>query len=121
MGARAATMLTVKDVNAAIFDKIIGIICLSYPLHKVNCTNELRDEPLKVSQKPLFFLSGTKDEMCKKEVLENVVLSLKCPHKIYWLNGCDHSAKLGKNFDNDVYIQAFHSLSNWCKDISGEI
>ncbi|GBL99350.1 Testis-expressed protein 30 [Araneus ventricosus] len=117
MGARAAVMLTsdnkVFDFNP-VFKKITGIICLSYPLHKPGNLNDLRDEPLKKSKLPIFFLSGTKDEMCESNVFENVLYSMKSPYKIHWLDGCTHSAKPVENYQEDMYCAAFKDISDWC-------
>ncbi|XP_035216859.1 testis-expressed protein 30-like isoform X2 [Stegodyphus dumicola] len=116
MGARAAVMLCshIKTENQELLENILGIICLSYPLHKVNKTDELRDEPLKSLKLPVFFLSGTKDEMCKRNILENVLRKLKCHYKIHWLEGCNHSAKPHENYQEDMYCSAFDDIKNWC-------
>lgn len=120
MGARAAVMLTENNVEINIYKKILGIICLSYPLHKVNKTKDLRSEPLKHCKKPMFYLSGTRDEMCKKELFENVLYDLKAPYKIQWLQDYDHAAKSRNNFEEDAYTSAFQTLLNWCKVISNK-
>ena len=120
MGARAAVMLKEEDIGLNIYEKILGIICLSYPLHRVKSTKDLRSEPLQHCKKPLFFLSGTKDEMCNKEVFEKVLLDLKAPYKIQWLQGYDHSAKSRENFEEHAYISAFQTLLNWCQVISNK-
>ncbi|GIY98899.1 testis-expressed protein 30, partial [Caerostris extrusa] len=73
MGARTAVMLA-SDIEIVDLN-ILGIICLSYPLHKIGNYKELRDEPLKKSKLPIFFLSGTKKmKMCEKDILEKILL-----------------------------------------------
>ncbi|KAF8793650.1 testis-expressed protein 30-like [Argiope bruennichi] len=117
MGARAAVMLTSENKafdSNPVFKKITGIICLSYPLHKVGNLQDLRDEPLKKSKLPIFFLSGTKDEMCESNVLEKVLRSMKSPYKIHWLDGCTHSAKPVENYQEHMHCAAFKDISDWC-------
>ncbi|KAG8178691.1 hypothetical protein JTE90_011618 [Oedothorax gibbosus] len=120
MGARAAALL-ISDPealkNTSVENKILGLICLSYPLHKPKNMSELRDEPIKNLKKPVFFLSGTRDEMCNRDIFEVVLHSTKAPFKIVWLDGCDHSAKPAKNYDDDVYCEAFEAICSWCLNI----
>lgn len=117
MGARAAVMLSDNPCISEA-EKILGIICLSYPLHKVNCTKELRSGPLKECCKPLFLLSGTQDKMCQKELLIDVLIGRKTTYQVHWLTGYDHSAKSNNEFKEHEYVIALKTLVDWCKDIS---
>ncbi|XP_015908204.1 testis-expressed protein 30 isoform X2 [Parasteatoda tepidariorum] len=118
MGARAAAMLVSDEAcDSQVFNKLKGVVCLSYPLHKVGDDSELRKEPLLNAKKPIFFLSGSNDEMCKKGKLENVLKSMKAPYKLQWLEGYDHSAKSNQNFKEDDYISAFQEIVKWCQQI----
>ncbi|GFU33547.1 testis-expressed protein 30 [Nephila pilipes] len=124
MGARAAVMLisdTDNLLNSSVFKKILGIICLSFPLHKTGNTDYLRDEQLKKLKLPTFFLSGTKDEMCEKKIFEKVLLDIKSPYKVHWLDGCNHSAKPINDYEEEMYRTAFNELFNWCLIISKSV
>ncbi|GFY66019.1 testis-expressed protein 30 [Trichonephila inaurata madagascariensis] len=124
MGARAAVLITLDTdylQNSSVFKKILGVICLSYPLHKAGNTSDLRDEPLKKSKLPVFFLSGTKDEMCEKKIFEKVLISIKSPYKLHWLDGCNHSAKPINDYQDEMYRIAFNEILQWCLSISNNV
>lgn len=122
MGSRAAAMLSSDPEflqNVSVSSKILGVICLSYPLHKPKSKSDLRDEPLKNLKKPVFFLSGTKDEMCNGEIFHGVLCTMKSPYKVHWLEGCDHSAKPVLNYEEEIYCEAFEDIVSWCLCIGG--
>ncbi|XP_054706955.1 testis-expressed protein 30-like [Uloborus diversus] len=120
MGARSAVMLCSDPegtMNTNLCDKIMGIICLSYPLHKPGDKKELREEPFRTLRTPVFFLSGTKDEMCDKVSLDKILKKYNVDFDIHWLVGCDHSAKPAKSYEDDMYTEAFQHVSDWCKKV----
>ena len=63
MGGRAAAELATRLSAESSF--ILGVFCLSYPLHRPKRFNELRISHLIHLNLPVLFISGTKDTMCR--------------------------------------------------------
>lgn len=81
MGARAAVMAATKDTT--------HLALVSYPLHT---NKEVRDQillDLPASMK-VVFVSGSHDQMCDLERLENARRQMKCKTWIIVVQGADH-------------------------------
>ena len=92
MGARAAVGVSNDVQGTSMDDYVKGVICISYPLHTPKDTANLRDAPISQLTKPSLFVSGNKDEMCKKELMETVLSRVPaCSMK--WIPDADHSLK----------------------------
>jgi predicted alpha/beta-hydrolase family hydrolase len=72
MGSRSAVAVC---CDKTMIDFVLGVICLSYPLHRPRVYTQLRDEPLYEIRKPILFVSGTDDDMCKQELFLPVLVS----------------------------------------------
>lgn len=87
MGGRMATML------AAGGERCAGIILFSYPLHPAGKPERLRVDHLPDVKAPMLFLSGTRDPLCKLELLEEHVRPL--PNAtIHLIEDGDHSMRV---------------------------
>ena len=111
MGSRAAVGLANEDPPS----EILGVICLSYPLHVEDNRDKLRDEPLKALALPSIFISGTEDRMCDKDKLEKI-LENNAKARIKWIVGADHSCKVKGRTEADVSEEVNESLVTWCKE-----
>jgi len=111
MGARAAVMVS-NDVQTNP-KSVLGVVCLSYPLHPPKDQSNRRDEPLYELQKPVLFVSGTKDSMCDKDIFEEVYSKLNnaC---VTWIEGGDHGlsnkGKVASNWQDRINT----AVSQWC-------
>jgi predicted alpha/beta-hydrolase family hydrolase len=111
MGARvAAEIASTLDQKNKSF--IIGVLCLSYPLHPPQKTTEQRLSSILPLRIPVLFLSGTKDPMCHQELMENTLKRLNCDWTIHWVQGGDHSLLLkGKDLEtNQTYKDILQDL-----------
>lgn len=69
-----------------------GLVFCSFPLHIAGKQSTKRAEHLTRIQLPMLFLSGTRDEMAEKELLEQVVAGL-LPASLHWLDTADHATR----------------------------
>ena len=111
MGGRIASQVVASGVN------VDGLFFLGYPLHRPGQPEILRDEHLYRIEKPMLFLSGTKDQFAKRELLDGVVSKLGDRAEIHWIEGGDHSfnTRQGKDALVKTYDEALETLDNWLR------
>jgi predicted alpha/beta-hydrolase family hydrolase len=90
MGGRVASYI------AAGTESVGGLVFLGYPLHPPGKKDQLRDEHLYGIELPMLFLSGTRDSLAERELLESVVERLGNKATLVWTERGDHSLKVGK-------------------------
>ena len=99
MGGRAASMLAADGFSCD------GVLLLAYPLHPAGKPEELRDAHLAKIKVPVLCLNGTRDALCRRDLMERVVDRLTDRWTMHWLEGADHSFHVLKNSgktDEDV-------------------
>ncbi|MFH1571751.1 MAG: alpha/beta fold hydrolase [Gemmatimonadota bacterium] len=88
MGGRAATVLAAGGFACD------GLILLAYPLHPAGRTDRLRDEHLPRLAAPVLFLSGTRDALCDRQLMEGVAGRLPSSATLHWLAHADHGYRV---------------------------
>jgi hypothetical protein len=82
----------------AVVDRAVpaaGLILCSFPLHMPGKPDTKRAQHLKSIGKPLLFLSGTRDDLAERTLLEPLVASL--PNAtLHWLDTADHGYRVLK-------------------------
>jgi len=99
MGGRAASMLAADGFACD------GLLLLAYPLHPAGQPEKLRDAHLAKIAVPTLCLNGTRDALCRRDLMEQVVDRLAGQWTMRWLEGADHSFHVLKSSgraDNDV-------------------
>ena len=93
MGARVAAEIasTLDQPNK---NFIIGLLCLSYPLHPPQKATEQRLSSILPLKIPALFVSGTEDTMCQQGLMETTLKKLNCDWSIHWIQGGDHGLML---------------------------
>lgn len=91
MGGRVASYI------AGSTEGVGGLVFLGYPLHPPGKQDRLRDEHLYGIELPMLFLSGTKDTLAERGLLEKVVGRLGSRATLIWTERGDHSLKVGKS------------------------
>jgi len=111
MGGRIASQVVAQG------ERVDGLFFLGYPLHRPGQPEMLRDEHLYKIDKPMLFLSGTKDQFAKKELLDGVVAKLGERAEIHWIEGGDHSfnTRQGKDALAKIYDDAMETIDSWVK------
>jgi uncharacterized protein len=99
MGGRAASMLAADGFSCD------GLLLLAYPLHPAGKPEELRDAHLAQIKLPVLCLNGTRDALCRRDLMEGVVDRLTDRWTMHWLEGADHGFHVLKSSgktDGDV-------------------
>ena len=111
MGGRIASQVVASGVD------VEGLFFLGYPLHRPGQPEILRDEHLYRIARPMLFLSGTKDQFAKRELLDGVVSKLGDRAEIHWIEGGDHSfnTRQGKEALVKSYDEAIETLDIWLR------
>lgn len=85
MGGRAASMLAADGFGCD------GLLLLAYPLHPAGKPDELRDAHLPQIRVPVLCFNGTRDALCRRDLMEQVLDKLGATWQMHWLEGADHS------------------------------
>ncbi|XP_074819368.1 testis-expressed protein 30 isoform X2 [Natator depressus] len=117
MGSRAAVSVARQISQDDNEDFIHGLICLSYPLHRPKLQSKLRDEDLFFIKCPVLFVSGSKDEMCEKKLLEGVASKMKTPKKIHWIEKANHGMTVKGRTADDIMMEISTQVFSWIKEI----
>jgi predicted alpha/beta-hydrolase family hydrolase len=88
MGGRAASMLAADGFECA------GLLLLAYPLHPAGKPEKLRDAHLPQIKVPVLCFNGTKDTLCRRDLMERAVGALPS-WRMHWLEGAGHSFRAG--------------------------
>ena len=84
MGGRAASMLAADGFPCA------GLLLFAYPLHPAGQPDKLRIEHLSKIGTPVLCFNGTRDALCRRDLME---LHVPSAWNMQWLDGADHSLK----------------------------
>jgi predicted alpha/beta-hydrolase family hydrolase len=110
MGGRAASML------AAAGFAVDGLLLLAYPLHPAGKPEQLRDAHLPRITIPTLCLNGTRDTLCRRDLMEAVLPRLGANFNMHWLEGADHSFHVLKSSgrtDADVMSEVGDTTHRW--------
>ena len=83
MGGRAASMLAADGFQCD------GLLLFAYPLHPAGKPEKLRDAHLAQIQVPVLCFNGTRDELCRRDLMEKALENLSW--RMHWLDGATHS------------------------------
>ncbi|HEU0013851.1 MAG TPA: alpha/beta family hydrolase [Longimicrobium sp.] len=85
MGGRAASMLAAQGFACD------GLLLLAYPLHPAGQPEKLRDAHLPDIAVPVLCFNGTRDDLCRRDLMERALEAVKTDWTMHWLEGADHS------------------------------
>jgi uncharacterized protein len=110
MGGRAASMLAAEGFASD------GALLLAYPLHPAGQPEKLRDEHLPRITQPVLCLNGTRDDLCRPDLMEAVLQKVPATFTMHWLEGADHSFRVLKRSgrtDVDVLAEIGRVSRDW--------
>ena len=116
MGGRAASMLAADGFPCD------GLLLLAYPLHPAGKPEELRDAHLAKIEVPVLCLNGTRDALCRRDLMANVVDRLTNRWTLRWLEGADHGFHVLRSSgrsDGDVLSEITETCAAWASGLSG--
>lgn len=109
MGGRAASMLAADGYECD------GLILLAYPLHPAGQPEKLRDAHLPRIDVPVLCFNGTRDNLCRRDLMERAVSGLP-RWTMHWLEGADHGfhvLKRSGRTDADVLEEVGGASAEW--------
>lgn len=92
MGGRVASMMASEG------DVVDGLLLFGYPLHPPGQFEKMRDAHLPLIKCPVLQFSGTRDEFCRRDLMEAVPVGEN--YKVVWVEGADHSYAIAKASGN---------------------
>ncbi|KAJ8255563.1 hypothetical protein COCON_G00194270 [Conger conger] len=115
MGARAAAAL-VKQLAEGAGDSVRGLVCLSFPLHPPGQTHahgKRSEHLLGLTQTPVLFVSGTHDDMCQRDLLEDVRKKMKVATAVHWVEGGSHGLAVKGRPEEEVLQEVNSGVTAW--------
>jgi predicted alpha/beta-hydrolase family hydrolase len=85
MGARVATMMAADGFACD------GLLLFAYPLHPAGQPEKLRDAHLPRIRVPVLCFSGTRDALCRRDLMEHALEAVQAPWEMHWVEGAGHS------------------------------
>lgn len=116
MGGRTASMLAADGLGCD------GLLLFSYPLHPAGNPEKLRDQHLSRIRAPVLCLNGTRDTLCRRDLMERVVDAIGPSWEMHWIEGADHSFRVAKSSgrtDADVLAELTDASARWLSRVEG--
>jgi hypothetical protein len=110
MGGRVATMLAADGIACD------GLLLFAYPLHPAGQPEKLRDAHLPKIEVPVLCFNGTRDALCRRDLMERALAPVRAPWTMHWLEGADHSFHVLKNSgrtDEEVLAEVGAAVNQW--------
>jgi uncharacterized protein len=110
MGGRTASMLAADGYACD------GLLLYAYPLHPAGKPEKLRDAHLPQIGVPVLCFNGTRDTLCRRDLMARVVEPLHPRWEMHWLEGADHSFRVLKSSgrtDADVLQEVADGSAGW--------
>ncbi|HJU64343.1 MAG TPA: alpha/beta family hydrolase [Gemmatimonadaceae bacterium] len=110
MGGRAASMMA---ANGFACD---GLLLLAYPLHPAGKPEQLRDAHLPSIRVPVLCLNGTRDTLCRRDLMEEVLTRVGDNWHMHWLESADHGFHVLKSSgrtDAEVMREIGEAAESW--------
>ena len=92
-----------------------GLILFSFPLHVAKKPATKRAAHLHGIKVPMLYVSGDRDTLADKPLLEQVIHDLPLA-RVHWLETADHSFRILKRTrqsSEDVYAEVARIVSAW--------
>jgi predicted alpha/beta-hydrolase family hydrolase len=110
MGGRVASMLAAEGFACD------ALLLLAYPLHPAGKPEQLRDAHLLQIKLPVLCFNGTRDALCRRDLMERAVSSVQAPWEMHWLEAADHSFHVPKSSgrtDDEVLAEVGDVSQRW--------
>jgi predicted alpha/beta-hydrolase family hydrolase len=114
MGGRVASMLVAEGF------KCDGLLLAAYPLHPAGEPEKLRDAHLPAIACPVLCLNGTRDPLCRRDLMEAALAKVSAKWTMHWLEGADHSFHVLKSSgrtDAQVDAEVMDAAKTWLREL----
>ena len=115
MGGRAASMLAADGYPCD------GLLLLAYPLHPAGKPEQLRDAHLPRIHVPVLCLNGTRDALCRRDLMEAALERVGPNWMMHWLDAADHSFHVLKSSgrtDVEVMAEIGQTSRGWVEGLT---
>ena len=113
MGGRIASYVADSD-------KVRGLLFLGYPLHAPGKVDQLRDEHLYRIQKPMLFISGTKDPFAREDLLLSTLKKIGKYAELHAVQGGGHSLEVSRKTGlptDEIRTAAVDAIVRWLRNL----
>ncbi|KAK7940013.1 hypothetical protein WMY93_003339 [Mugilogobius chulae] len=121
LGSRAAAAL-LRQLSDDTEEAARGLICLSFPLHTPSQRDTHHQRSLDLLQLPqqttVLFVSGTQDDMCDKELMNQTVEKMKAQVDVLWLDGGSHGLAVKGRSEESVMEEVNSYITTWMRAVS---
>jgi uncharacterized protein len=110
MGGRVASMLAAEGLQCD------GLLLAAYPLHPAGEPEKLRDAHLPDIRCPVLCLNGTRDALCRQDLMQVALTNVRAPWTMHWIEGADHSfhvLRASGRTDADVDREVGEAVGRW--------
>jgi uncharacterized protein len=110
MGGRVASMLAAEGLQCD------GLLLAAYPLHPAGEPEKLRDAHLPDIRCPVLCLNGTRDALCRQDLMQVALTNVRAPWTMHWIEGADHSFHVLRSSgrtDADVDREVGEAVGRW--------
>ncbi len=110
MGGRVASVLAAEGSACE------GVLLLGYPLHPAGKPEQLRDADLHQIRVPVLCLNGTRDALCRRELMERSLERLSGSWTQHWIEAADHSFHVTRGSgrtDSEVLAEIGAATAAW--------
>jgi uncharacterized protein len=90
MGGRVASMLVAEGFACD------GLLLISYPLHPPGKPERLRAAHLPRIKVPVLCFNGTRDELCRRDLMQQALKDVQTRWEMCWVEGADHALRTKK-------------------------
>jgi predicted alpha/beta-hydrolase family hydrolase len=114
MGGRVASMLAAEGFECD------GLLLAAYPLHPAGQPEKLRDAHLPNIRCPVLCLNGTRDALCRQDLMQEALKKVKAPWTMHWIEGADHSFHVLRSSgrsDAQVDEEVRAAVGTWLKEL----
>jgi predicted alpha/beta-hydrolase family hydrolase len=110
LGGRMASHLAARG------ETIDGLLLLGYPLHPAGKPAQLRVAHLDKIRVPMLFFAGTRDPLCRLDLLRQCMERLRAPATLHVIEGGDHSFNVPKSLKREpaaVWSEIIETTAAW--------
>ncbi len=114
MGGRTGSMLAAAGV------KCDGVLLFAYPLHPAGQPEKLRDAHLPKITPPVLCFNGTRDALCRRDLMDATLASLGPHWTMHWIEGADHGFRVLKSSgrtDAGVMAEIADAVGKWLAEL----
>jgi predicted alpha/beta-hydrolase family hydrolase len=117
MGGRVASMLAADGLACD------GLLLLAYPLHPAGEPDRLRAAHLARIPVPTLCFNGTRDRLCRRDLMEAAIAPLAGNWTMHWLEEADHSFRVPKSAgrtEAEILDEVAGATQAWLADLESD-